>query len=42
MRSAPAGPAAPVSLNLEPVHQVVRASVEARFRMDPPPPERLA
>ena len=34
--------AAPVSFDVEPARQVVRASVEARFRMAPPPADRLA
>lgn len=38
MRAMSAGaPARPVTLDLEPVRQVVRASVEARFRMAAPP-----
>lgn len=36
------GGAAPVSFDVEPVRQVVRASVEARFRIAQPPPDRLA
>ena len=34
MGAAPAPP--PVTLDLEPVHQVVRANVEARFTIEPP------
>ena len=41
MRMMSASVAAPVELDLEPVRQVVRASVEARFRMSPPPADRL-
>ena len=41
MRAASVAPA-PVTLDLEPARQVVRANVEARFRIDAPPPERLA
>jgi uncharacterized protein len=37
-----AGAAAPVSFDVEPVRQVVRASVEARFRITQPAPEALA
>ena len=41
MRSMASAPARPVTLDLEPVRQVVRANVEARFRMAPPPEDRL-
>ncbi|HEX8002067.1 MAG TPA: SIMPL domain-containing protein [Mycobacteriales bacterium] len=36
MRSSTVAASVPVTLDLEPVHQVVRASVEARFRIAPP------
>ena len=36
LRGGSAAPPEPVALDLEPVHQVVRANVEARFTIDPP------
>jgi uncharacterized protein YggE len=40
MRAAGAAPP-PVVFDVDPARQVVRASVEARFRIAPPPPDRL-
>jgi hypothetical protein len=41
-RARAAAPPPPVTIDVEPARQVVRATVEARFRMAPPPPDRLA